>query len=493
MYNKKSLLEIIATRDQSINFSALAGFLPDPDHVIRKKGKGISILKDLSTDPHIWACMQSRKSGITSMEWDINRGKTKSNQAKTIAKIFQDLDIYKIISEILDAPFWGYQPLEIIWQKSGNLILPVDIIGKPPEWFAFDSENKLRFISKTNRQNGQIIPEYKFLCPQYNPSYNNPYGERVLSRCFWPATFKKGGLKFWVTFTEKYGMPFLIGKHPRQSDSDATEELAEKLENMVQDAIAVIPDDSSVEIQEAGGKGASADIYEKLIQHCNQEISKAILGQTLTTEVGDKGSYAASKTHQDVRKDIIDADKRLVKKTLNQLVFWICELNFSSGDLPYFDLWQEEDVDKALAERDQILTNTGVKFSKSYYQKAYGLEDDDFEISSDTQNSQKQNFSEQVSPVALFSRHPEQSEGSNNDPQQQLDQAINAFTPELLQKQINPILKPLISKLKKAESYEQMMEIIATAYPDMDDKKFQETLARAIFISEIFGRLNGKD
>ena len=478
MYNKKSLLEIIATRDQSINFSALAGFLPDPDHVIRKKGKGISILKDLSTDPHIWACMQSRKSGITSMEWDINRGKTKSNQAKTIAKIFQDLDIYKIISEILDAPFWGYQPLEIIWQKSGNLILPVDIIGKPPEWFAFDSENKLRFISKTNRQNGQIIPEYKFLCPQYNPSYNNPYGERVLSRCFWPATFKKGGLKFWVTFTEKYGMPFLIGKHPRQNDSDATEELAEKLENMVQDAIAVIPDDSSVEIQEAGGKGASADIYEKLIQHCNQEISKAILGQTLTTEVGDKGSYAASKTHQDVRKDIIDADKRLVKKTLNQLVFWICELNFSSGDLPYFDLWQEEDVDKALAERDEILSRTGVKFTQKYIQKAYGLEDEDFEImKSVIENKQS----------AQLAQFAEDLPDGQND----IDNLIASFSADELQNQIDPLLAPVMKLIQNARSYEEVMEAIAEQYPNMDDAKFQETLARAIFISDIYGRLNG--
>ena len=46
-------------------------------------------------------------------------------------------------------------------------------------------------------------------------------------------------------------MPHLIGKHPRGSTKEETNSLADMLEDMVQDAIAVIPDDSSIEIQEA--------------------------------------------------------------------------------------------------------------------------------------------------------------------------------------------------------------------------------------------------
>ncbi len=81
-------------------------------------------------------------------------------------------------------------------------------------------------------------------------------------------------MKFWVVFTEKYGIPHLVGKHPRGASKEETETLADLLENMVQDAIAVIPDDSSVEIQEAE-KSSSAEIFEKLIDKMNAEISKA--------------------------------------------------------------------------------------------------------------------------------------------------------------------------------------------------------------------------
>src|SRR5690606_9074356 len=41
-----------------------------------------------------------------------------------------------------------------------------------------------------------------------------------------------------------------------------------------------------------------------------------------------------------------------------------------------------EDVDKELADRAQVLTQTGVKFTKKYYVNNYNLSEDEFEISS---------------------------------------------------------------------------------------------------------------
>ena len=297
--SKYSLTEEIATRKRALNFYSLANILPDPDIVLRKQGKDIRIYKELLCDPHVFACTQSRKSGVLSLNWEINRGLDKDKNAKAVEELLKKLDIQKLISDILDATQFGFQPLEIIWKKtkSGH-VLPEKIVAKPQEWFCFDDDNNLKFRTKSDYY-GEIVPDKKFLLAQNNPSYNNPYGERTLSRVFWAVTFKKGGLKFWVVFTEKYGMPHLIGKHPRGASKEETNTLADMLEDMVQDAIAVIPDDSSVEIQEAN-KSSSAEIYEKLIDKMNAEISKAILGQTLTTEVGSTGSYAASNTHMAV-------------------------------------------------------------------------------------------------------------------------------------------------------------------------------------------------
>jgi phage gp29-like protein len=378
-----------------------------------------------------------------SLEWEIKNGTDKTELTEKLETLLKKLDIYRLINDILDCTLFGFQPIEIIWGKVDNLILPIELKSKPPEWFCFDDENQLKFRTKEHYY-GEELPPKKFLCPQSNPSYENPYGERTLSRVFWPATFKKGGMKFWVIFTEKYGIPHLVGKHPRGASKEETDNLADLLEDMVQDAVAVIPDDSSVEIQEAN-KSSSAEVFEKLIDKMNAEISKAILGQTLTTEIGANGSYAASNTHFAVRQDIIDSDKKLVEKTINQLIQWICDINFANQDVPVFEMYQEEDVDLTLAQRDKIISECGVKFTKEYFIKTFGYEDEDFEII------------ETPKPDSNFSQFKEEEKIEG---QVQIDELFKFLSETELSVQAQKMLNPLISLLESCESFEEAKELL---------------------------------
>ncbi len=476
----KKITDEIATRKRALNFYSLANILPDPDIVLRKQGKDMRIYKELLCDPHVYACTQSRKAGVLSLDWEINRGFDKDKNIEEIENLLKKLNVRKLISDILDCTQFGFQPLEIIWKRYKNgKILPEKIVAKPPEWFCFDDDNNLKFRTKENYY-GELLPDKKFLLAQNNPTYNNPYGERTLSRVFWSVTFKKGGMKFWVVFTEKYGMPHLIGKHPRGATKAETDSLADMLEEMVQDAIAVIPDDSSVEIQEAN-KTSSADIYEKLIDKMNSEISKAILGQTLTTEIGAKGSYAASNTHMEVRQDIIDSDKKLVESVINQLIQWIYEINYGANvDVPNFELYAPEDVDLTLAQRDKILSETGVKFTKEYFIKTYGLEEDDFDIREDfypiNQPAFKQ-FKEET---------PEKEEKIG---QEQIEELFKFISEERLNEQGQAILGHFFSLLESCESYEDLEEILTEE--NLRSKSFEKDLQKALFLCELQGRTDG--
>lgn len=470
-----SLIEEIATRKGAIDFYSLSMYIPNPDLVLKKQGKDITVYNELLTDAHLGGCVTSRKSGVLSLEWGIDRGKAKSKHAKLIEDMFKNFDLDHIISEILNAPLFGYQVLEVLWEKVGNYILPKNIVGKPHEWFVFGESNELMLRTKAN-YNGEPVPKKKFLLVQHEATYKNPYGFPVLSRCFWPITFKKGGLKFWVIFSEKYGMPFLVAKHPRGTAQQETNKLAEMLENMIQDAVAVIPDDASVEIKEASGKGASADIYLKLLEFCKAEVSIALLGQNLTTEVKG-GSYAAAESHMQVRSDIIDADKKLSEKVFNELIKWIYELNFNNGERPVFSMWEEEDVDKILAERDKTLVDTGVKFTKQYFMKAYGFEEDDIDVVTAQQTGDRQQFAES-SDKSLF---PDQHV---------IDDAVDSISPEELQKQIDRVLKPIIDLINQGNDYNSVMEKLVETYPDMETTAIEKMLARAIFVAELWGRLN---
>ena len=475
---KKGITEEIATRKRALNFYSLANILPDPDIVLKKQGKDIRIYKELLCDPHVFACTQSRKAGVLSLDWEINRGLDKDQNAEDIENLLKKLEIQKLMSDILDATQFGFQPLEIIWKrdKSGH-IMPERIVAKPPEWFCFDDDNNLKFRTKENYY-GEIVPDKKFLLAQNNPSYNNPYGERTLSRVFWNVTFKKGGLKFWVVFTEKYGMPHLIGKHPRGSTKEETNSLADMLEDMVQDAIAVIPDDSSIEIQEAS-KSSSAEIYEKLIDKMNSEISKAILGQTLTTEIGSTGSYAASNTHMQVRQDIVDSDKKLVEGVINQLIQWIYEINFANAEVPIFELYEPEDVDLTLAQRDKILSDTGVKFTKEYFIKNYGLEEDDFDIRED------------VIPINPNFKEFKEEEEKLIPGQAQIENLFKFITEGDLNKQAQSMLSPLIKLFESCESYEEAFELLTDK--NLHSKQFEQTIQKALFLCELQGRSDGLD
>ena len=143
---KKDFATEIATRKRSLNFYSLSLYLPDPDIVLRKQGKDMKVYNELLCDSHVFACVQSRKSGVLSLEWDINRGLDKDKNAKLIEDLLKKLDIYRFINDILDATLFGFQPIEIIWGKVGNFVLPIELKSKPPEWFCFDDDNKGKLL-----------------------------------------------------------------------------------------------------------------------------------------------------------------------------------------------------------------------------------------------------------------------------------------------------------------------------------------------------------
>ena len=68
--SKANLTEEIATRAKALNFYSLVNILPDPDIVLRKQGKDMRIYKELLCDPHVFACVQSRKAGVLSLDWE---------------------------------------------------------------------------------------------------------------------------------------------------------------------------------------------------------------------------------------------------------------------------------------------------------------------------------------------------------------------------------------------------------------------------------------
>lgn len=299
---------------------SLGGALPNPDTVLGHKGAGrFAAYRKLLNDPHTWSCVQSRKSGVLSQSLsppDV------IEQDTTLEKCLEHIDIHAFAETVLDAVLYGYQPIELIWQKGDGYLYPIPK-AKPQEWFAFGEDGSPEFA--LGPQLGQKLPEHKFLFPTYKGSYVNPYGTGLLSKCYWPVSFKNGGLRFWATYMERYGMPTVLGRYERGSTLDEAKELAEHLSGMSQDAVIVAPSDVSLQMVEPNRHG-SVELFEKMVENCNSEISKAILSQTLTTEI-DVGSRAAAEIHFKVRGEIVESDMRFVRYWIKELMKTCTEVN----------------------------------------------------------------------------------------------------------------------------------------------------------------------
>lgn len=279
---KQDLIRVIASRANAIDYWAFMHYLPNPDPVLKKMGKDISAYREILSDSHVGGCVRRRKAAIKGLEWRITpTGNEKTDEILTA--LFDRLPMSHIISQILDATLFGYQALEVMWESENGLLLPTAIVGKPQEWFVFDEENQLKLRTKENI-NGEELPPYRILLATQNATYINPYGLGDLSLCFWAATFKKGGFKFWLEFMEKYGSPWLVGKHPRQAQIHEIDELLDSMEKMLGTAVAAIPEDSSIDLKESASKGASSQVFDDFLRYCKSEIAIALLGQNQTTE-----------------------------------------------------------------------------------------------------------------------------------------------------------------------------------------------------------------
>lgn len=470
--SSKTLSQQVATRERSPDMTAYGFLLPNPDPILKRQGKDISVYRDLRSDAHVGGCIRRRKAAVKALEWRVQRGKASARMTRLATDVIQSYDMDRLLNEITDAVLFGWQPLELVWGHRNGAPAPLEVIGKPPEWFFFDTQAQLRFRSREKPMLGEELEARKFLLARQEASYANPYGHADLSMCFWPTIFKRGGLKFWVTFTEKYGTPWLVGKTPRGTPGDQNNELLDKLESMIQDAVAVIPDDSSIDTLEAGDKGASADLYERLLMFCRSEVAIALLGQNQSTE--SNSNRASAVAGLEVAKSIRDGDARLANATINQLLRWLTDLNEGEqAPAPTFELFEEEDVNKEQAERDEALNRAGLVFTPAYWMRTYKLEAGD------------------IAQAPVQSAEPKVAQPAPVEFAESTA-AVNAEALQALVEAGAPVIGDWVRQLRAVvdshEDPQALQEALLQAYSDLPTDDLVELMALAFELAHLQGR-----
>lgn len=488
---KSSLTTELATFTSATGTSY--DILPDPDPVLLQRGDDASVLDALAADDQVTMAMQLRRRKVTNKaDYDYTPGQpekgispTKQAQAlcRDLTMDLGGIKLKNVFNTVLAANFYGYSIIELYWGVDGGRMKLVGMEEKPREWFGFAGDGSLFFY-----ENGQktAVPYGKFLVARHEPTFLNPYGLRLLSRCLWPVAFKRAGVEWSMKFLERYGMAWQVAKAPSTFDAKDRAGLASSLAAMTQDAVAVLPHGAEHQIVKIDSKGGGGAFLE-FLNFWNASISKVLSCQTQSSEItGSTGTYASSQTHYEVLGDVATADENLVCDAMNDLGVIYARVNGSAEYPPVFAFPEAEDH-LVQAELDEKRYAVGVRFTKAHFERQ-GLEPEEFDLAPADSAGGTGDDPGTGTEAGGGQPSTENFAGERDTDQEQLDAHIADVLPDIIKanKQNLVMIQKIITESKTPEELQD--RLIGIAGQSMEEDDLFTLLETALVESEMFGR-----
>jgi phage gp29-like protein len=229
----------------------------------------------------------------------------------------------RLIHDLLSAIGRGFSIAEMMFEVGEGSLVVSRVKVCPPSLFSFmDSGNPGRILdfpdySKPGEVRGTAIPRGKFIFHTHRSFAGGPLRAGIYRGIAWYYLFTNFSIKDWMSFMDIYGIPLRLGKFKSTADDRSREVLKKAVMELGSDAAAVISEDTTIEFIESRLSG-SHDLFQNAVEFFNRQKSKRVLGQTLTTEQGQSGSYALGDVHDRVRNDITRLDCILLDETLTR-------------------------------------------------------------------------------------------------------------------------------------------------------------------------------
>ncbi len=455
-------------------------------------------------DPHLFSQLQTRKNAVTGLDYEVIPFDSDDPRDKEIAEFveaqlggiegFED-----IMLDLLDAIGKGFAVSEIMWSYDEGHVVVDDIRSRHQKRFFWDSVDDSFKVRTQEAPEGIELPKNKFIVHKYKARSGHPSRAGVLRVVAWMYLFKNYTLKDWVAFCEVFGMPLRLGKYQPGASEDDKRALMQALVAIGADAAGIFPDGTAIEFVNTE-KTSSTDLYERLARYCDEQVSKAILGQTLTSDSGG-GSYAQSKTHNDVRHDLTVADCKAIAATLRRdLIRPLVLYNFGEDKrIPYlrFDAEESEDLTQTATVIGTLIREAGLKVPTSYIYKKFSIpkpEGDEEVAAPPGQTAQGAGFgpfsfkAQPGEPIALKA-----GDGAGHGTQECVDRLAAAATRKsagAFKKAFGPVLK----KIENAESLEELRDMmedekaVAELFGEMDVSEVEELLQKVMLYANLEGR-----
>ena len=272
-------------------------------------------------DPHYAAVLGVRKRAVSGLEPAVEAATDEARDvelADAVRELVRRPEFAALLEDSLDALGKGYSAVEIIWDRSGPQWQPGHYELRDPRFFVFDREDgrTLRLLDEADSYRGIDLAPYKWMVHVPRLKAGIPIRGGLARLAAIAYMVKAYTITDWTAFAEVFGMPLRLGRYGEQASEDDIHKLITAVANLGTDAAAAIPDSMRIEFIEAGNRQGGAELFERLAEYLDKQVSKAVLGQTMTTDDGSSQSQA--KVHDEVRGDILRSDARQLEDTLNR-------------------------------------------------------------------------------------------------------------------------------------------------------------------------------
>ena len=405
------------------------------------------ILADLT----VTQCDVSRKSVTEKKEIQIVCDDEKIKDE--FKKIFNP----DVVSQILETYLYGLNVFEVNYKEKEGLVYP-RLVQRDFRQFKFNDASEFVFNASGSEQS---IPPLKVIYALNRANFRKVYGDGLLKKLYFPVKMKNASLKFWFRFLEKFGSPWAIAKTSYEPD-----EMAAEVQAMLSGDSAVIDTDEEITLVQP----TSNVDFTRLPAYLDNQISKAILGANLTSDVKE-GSYAAAKTHNEIREDLAANDGKILVFVMNKAISFFKEINGYNGEL-YAKLFDEDAPNTERAARDKTLYDMGFTPTKKYITSAYNIELDDNEQAQEKDRNLKAN---KANLTAL--------KGSLKA-LDRFDKATNEM--DIEDGEIEAVLNKLIAS---SETYEEAFDKLYELY-DLPFEKLEPLMFKAVANAQMLGYLD---
>lgn len=425
---------------------------------------------------------------------------------------FERAELEDEIFHCLDAIAKGVSVAEIIWDTSERQWMPERIVWRHPAWFTFDRVGGERLQMRADETGDWTdLPPWKFIVHRSAAKSGIPVRGGIARIAAWSWMMKSYTARDWMRFAEAYGQPIRLGKYgPHATDADR-ETLWRAVRSIAGDAAAIVPDDMAIEFVGDSNVQGRADIYRDFVSYLDAQISIAVLGQTLTTQEGQSGSYSLGQVHDRVRADIEASDARALAQTFRRdLVIPMIALNFGPRKAwPKVIIERERPTDMALLSQAlERLVPLGLQVRADEVRTKLGLEapgpDDDLlappaaqpDPDADPDADPDEDADEDADEAPARNRRLDtataralvtlaRAEARSDDPIDVAADRLAAGWRPL----IEPLTEPALRAAAESDSYDALAARLDSAdlWRETDRGPLADALYRAIFAARISG------